>query len=167
MHVVCLICLSSWNSSFFPTWQHVATSVLRSSRNMLPLLIDLFSNAPAVGFGLNSSLIIQAYGFMTIKHNCVWISPSKAPYLPAMQFSEMRNESWPWCFWCSNLKQGQRNGNFLMLAETLKSGLLEYWKKYCSIIIKPKCKWYSLRWLTHKLLLFQRSHNCNLQGKRH
>lgn len=118
---------------------------------------------------LNSSLIIQAYGLMTIKHNCVWISPSEALYLPGMQFPEMRNESWPWCLWCSNLKQEQRNGNFLMLAETLKSGLLflEYWKNYCSIIIEPKHKWCSLRWLTHKLLLFQRSCNFNLQGKHH
>jgi hypothetical protein len=57
----------------------------------------------------------------------------------------------------------------LMLAETPKSGLLflEYWKNYCSIIIEPKHKWCSLRWLTHKLLLFQRSCNCNLQGKHH
>jgi hypothetical protein len=154
---------------FFSYMTACGNNCLRSSRNMLPLLIDLFSNAPAVGRGLNSSLIIQTYGFMTIKHNCVWISPSEALYLPAMQFSEMRNESWPWCMGCSNLKQGQRNGNFLMLAETLKSGLLflEFWKKYCSIIIEPKHKWYSLRWLTHKLLLFQRSCNCNLQGKHH
>jgi hypothetical protein len=78
---------------FFSYMTACGNNCLRSSRNMLPLLIDLFSNAPAVGRGLNSSLIIQTYGFMTIKHNCVWISPSEALYLPAMQFSEMRNES--------------------------------------------------------------------------